>query len=72
MTHSPFWKANSSSASQEISYISENKKVDYHKSQMPAVCHYPKLIQSTPKQWISIWSCVISISHLHLDLPSGT
>ena len=30
MPHSPFWKADSSSASQEISYISENKKVDYH------------------------------------------
>jgi hypothetical protein len=73
MLHSPFWKAHSSSASQEIFYISENMKVYYHNPKsLPFVTILNQNNLVHTQKWIFIWSCVILSSHLHLDLPSGT
>jgi hypothetical protein len=72
MEQRPYWKANSFSASQEITRILWNPKVQYHIHKSPPPVSIPSQLNSVhapnPTSWRSIQ---ILSSHLRLGLPSG-
>ena len=66
MEHSPFWEANSSSASHDLSRILWNPKVHYLMSQS-----WARSIQSMPPHHTPWRSIFILFYHVRVGLPSG-
>jgi hypothetical protein len=69
MQHRPSWKANKSSATQEIPRILWYPKVH---SQQPVICPCPQPHRSSPRPRPTSWRSILIVSsHLRLGLPSG-
>jgi hypothetical protein len=71
MEQGPSWETNSSSASQEISRIFRQPRVNYPVHRSPPLVLIPELDQSSPGPRSVSKIHLNKSSHLRLDLPSG-